>query len=144
MKVEVEVGVHDIRSRFSLRQYPFRARSQNIFLKNLMLCWENNENDAVFDEIFKKKAKIKINFQKNEGYFSEQHPLVEKSPTATDIYIYVYLIKRIRFLDRLLCSCVTLNRNIKMIFFYYCFYRYHLYNYTFLIFTPLFCLRSNS
>ena len=32
----------------------------------------------------KKKAKIKIKFQKKEGYFFGQHPLVEKSPTATD------------------------------------------------------------
>ena len=36
-----------------------------------MLNLKNNENDAVFDEICKnkKKAKIKIKFQKNEGYF---------------------------------------------------------------------------
>ena len=25
---------------------------------------------------------------KNEGYFFGQHPMVEKSPTATDIYIF--------------------------------------------------------
>ena len=41
----------------------------------------------IFDEIFK-KAKIKIKFQKMKGTFFGQHPLVEKSPTATDIYIY--------------------------------------------------------
>ena len=38
-----------------------------------MLNLKNNENDAVFEEIFKrKKAKIKIKFQKNEGYFFGQ------------------------------------------------------------------------
>ena len=51
-----------------------------------MLNLKNNENDAVFDEMCKKKnAKIKIKFPKNEGCFFGQHPLVEKSPTATDI-----------------------------------------------------------
>ena len=37
---------------------------------------------------FAKKTKIKIKLKKNEGYFFEQHPLVEKSPTPTDIPIY--------------------------------------------------------
>ena len=36
-----------------------------------MLNWKNNENDAVFDEICKKKAKIKIKFQKVKGTFLE-------------------------------------------------------------------------
>ena len=35
-----------------------------------------------------KKAKIKIKFQKNEGYLFGQHSLVEKSPTATALFIY--------------------------------------------------------
>ena len=35
-----------------------------------MLNWKNNENDALFDEICKKKkAKIKIKFQKMKGTF---------------------------------------------------------------------------
>ena len=56
-----------------------------------MLNLKNKENDAVFDEnCKKKKAKIKIKFQKNERYPFGQHPLVEKLPTATDIYIYKY------------------------------------------------------
>ena len=46
-----------------------------------MLNLKNKENDAIFDEICK-KTKI----SKNEGYFFGQHPLIEKSPTATDIY----------------------------------------------------------
>ena len=38
-----------------------------------MLNFKNNENDAVLDEIFKKKAKIKIKFQKMKGtYFFGQ------------------------------------------------------------------------
>ena len=38
------------------------------FFLNLMLNLKNNEHDAaVFDEICKKNAKIKIKFQKNEG-----------------------------------------------------------------------------
>ena len=41
----------------------------------------------------KKKSKIKIKFQKKKKF--EQHPLVEKSPTATDMFInlciYYYL-----------------------------------------------------
>ena len=36
---------------------------------------------------FAKKAKIKIKFQKNEGYFFGQHLLVEESQTATDAYL---------------------------------------------------------
>ena len=52
-----------------------------------MLNLKNNEHDAaVFDEICKKNAKIKIKFQKNEGFFFGQHPLNKKSPTATDIF----------------------------------------------------------
>ena len=62
-----------------------------------MLNLKNNEKDAVFDKICKKIAKFKIKFQKNEEYFFGQHPLVEKSPTATDIYynIYQLIIKKI-------------------------------------------------
>ena len=43
-----------------------------------MINLKNNGNDAVFDEICKNKVKIKIKFQKNEGYFFGHHPLVEK------------------------------------------------------------------
>ena len=49
-----------------------------------MLNLKNNEMDAVFDEIRKKKRRLKLNF-KNEGYFFGQHPLAEKSPTAIGI-----------------------------------------------------------
>ena len=38
-----------------------------------MFNFKNNETDAVFDEICKKKAKIKIKFQKNEEYIFGQH-----------------------------------------------------------------------
>ena len=39
-----------------------------------------------------KKEKIKIKFQKMKGmYFFGQHPLVEKSPTSNDIYIFNYI-----------------------------------------------------
>ena len=48
-----------------------------------MLNLKNNESDAVFDEICKKKAKIKIKFQKNETFLdsipwlkSHQPPLI--------------------------------------------------------------------
>ena len=55
-----------------------------------MLNLKNNKNDAVINEI-KKKTQIKIQFQKmKDTYFFGQHPLVEKSPTATDIYILIF------------------------------------------------------
>ena len=39
-----------------------------------MLNLKNNENDAVFDEICKKKAKFKIKFQKMKGAFMDSIP----------------------------------------------------------------------
>ena len=51
-----------------------------------MLNLKNNENDAVFDDICKKKAMIKIKFQKMKGFLDS--PLVEKSPNATDINLF--------------------------------------------------------
>ena len=54
-----------------------------------MLNLKNNGNDAVFDGICKKKAKIKMKFQKMKGSFFRQHSLVEKSPTTTAIYIFI-------------------------------------------------------
>ena len=39
-----------------------------------MLNLKNNENDAVFDEIFKKIAKVKIKFQKIMGTFLDSIP----------------------------------------------------------------------
>ena len=36
---------------------------------------------------FAKKSENKNKIAKNEGYFFGQHPLVEKSPTATDIFL---------------------------------------------------------
>ena len=57
-----------------------------IFL-NLMLNLKNNENDAVSIRWnLQKKKKRRL----NEGYFFGQHPLVEKSLTATNI-IYINL-----------------------------------------------------
>ena len=42
------------------KQYPFGAKVPKIkFKKNLMLNLKNNENDAVFDEICKKKRRLK-------------------------------------------------------------------------------------
>ena len=35
------------------------------------------------------KNKIKFN-KKNEGFFFGQHPLAEKSPTATGVYVYLH------------------------------------------------------
>ena len=40
----------------------------------------------------KKKSEDLNKISKNEGLFFEQHPLVEKSPTSTDIYIYIHNI----------------------------------------------------
>ena len=37
-----------------------------------------------------KKSEDKNKISKNEGYFLLQHPLVKKSPTATDMYIVFY------------------------------------------------------
>ena len=42
---------------------------------------------------FAKKTEIKIRFKKNEGYFFRQHPLVEKSLTATDV---IYKVRQTR------------------------------------------------
>ena len=39
-----------------------------------MLNLKNKENDAVFDEISKKKSKIKIKFQKMKGTFFDSIP----------------------------------------------------------------------
>ena len=48
---------------------------RNIILINLTLNLKNNENDAVFDEICKKKkAKMKIKFQKMKGTFLDSIP----------------------------------------------------------------------
>ena len=73
------------------KQYTFGAKiPKYIFFFNLMLSLKNNENHAVFDEICKKKkAKVKIKFQKNEGYFFGQHHLVEKSSPATALDIFL-------------------------------------------------------
>ena len=48
-----------------------------------MLNLKNNKNDAVFDEICKKKKRRLKIISKNQWYFFGQHPLVEKSPTVT-------------------------------------------------------------
>ena len=40
-----------------------------------MLNLKNNDNDAVFDEICKKKAKIKIKFLKMKGTFLDSIPV---------------------------------------------------------------------
>ena len=52
-----------------------------------MLNLKNNENDAVFDEIWKKKRRLKYKF-KNWRVLFEQHPLFEKSPTATLLFLF--------------------------------------------------------
>ena len=46
--------------------------------------------DAILDEIAK-GAKNKINFKKMTFFFGN-HPMVEKSPPATDIHTYLYLV----------------------------------------------------
>ena len=38
---------------------------------------------------FAKKSEDKNKISKNEGYFFRQHPLVEKSPTATELNFYL-------------------------------------------------------
>ena len=51
---------------------------------------------------FAKKAKIKIKFQKNEGYFFGQHPLDEKSPTGVannNFYFKKILRRHYRMID---------------------------------------------
>ena len=53
-----------------------------------MLNLKNNENDAVFDEICKKKRRLKYNFQKRMILFWTASR-AEKSPTATDIHEYI-------------------------------------------------------
>ena len=53
-----------------------------------MLNLKNNKNEALFDEICKKKRRLKI-ISKNEGYFFGHHPLIEKSPTPSGVYDYL-------------------------------------------------------
>ena len=52
-----------------------------------MLNLKNNENYAVFDEICKKKEKIKIKFQKMKGKFLDSIPWL-KSHQPPLIYTY--------------------------------------------------------
>ena len=59
-----------------------------------MLNLKNNENEAVFDE---KKSEDQNKISKNEGYFFGQHPVVEKSPTATGTPIYIKYLHVIHF-----------------------------------------------
>ena len=62
-----------------------------------MLNLKNNENDAVFNEISKKKAKIKIKFQKMNGFLDSIPWLTDMSPTVSDIPNYLKGRKIIRF-----------------------------------------------
>ena len=43
-----------------------------------MLNLKNNENNTIYDEICKKKAKMKIKFHKNEGYFSVENACLKR------------------------------------------------------------------
>ena len=53
-----------------------------------MLNLKNYENDAVFDEICKKKAKFKIKFQKNEYTFLDSIPwLKSHQPPLMHLHI---------------------------------------------------------
>ena len=49
-----------------------------------MLNLKNNENNAVFDEICKRKAEIKIKFQKMKGTFLDSIPWLK-----SHIYIFI-------------------------------------------------------
>ena len=68
-----DYGVEVTRINFWLLPWLMQIRleqsSQNIFFKYLMLILKNNESDVYS---MKKKTKIKIKFQKNEGYFFGQ------------------------------------------------------------------------
>ena len=58
-----------------------------------MLNLKNKENlmcAVVFDKMCK-KSEDQNKISKNYGYFYGQHPLVEKPPTATDMWVYVDL-----------------------------------------------------
>ena len=69
-----------LRSTFETKRIRLERRSQNILFLNLMMNRWNLQK--------KKKEKIKIQFQKIKGpYIFGQHPLVEKSPTATATYL---------------------------------------------------------
>ena len=63
-----------------------------LFKYELIKFEKNNKKfyDAFIGKFFKKERRIKYNF-KNERLFFGQHPLVEKSPHATDIPIHVYI-----------------------------------------------------
>ena len=58
-----------------------------------MLNLKNSENDAVFDESKKKKAKFKIKFQKMKDTFLESIPwLKSHQPPLIPIYLYIICV----------------------------------------------------
>ena len=61
----------------------------------------------------KKKTEIKIKFQKMKGtYLFRQHPLVEKSPTAIDEYVYLsslLIAKKVNYNYFLLQTKIFIN-----------------------------------
>ena len=60
-----------------------------------MLNLKNNENDALFDEICKKKAKIKIKFQKMKSTFLDSIPWLKSHQS-------VYILERNKLVFQLI------------------------------------------
>ena len=73
-----------------IKQYPFGVKVPKYIFLNLMLNLKFKEYDAVFDEICKKKRRLKYNFKKWTVLFWTES-LVEKSLTATDILFWNWL-----------------------------------------------------
>ena len=64
------------------------------FFFNLMLNLSNNENDAVFDEICKKKTTIKIKFQKMKSTFLDCIPCLKShQPPLEHTHILIVINK---------------------------------------------------
>ena len=90
-----EGGVYVTRFIFwlllSLTQSSIRlgAKALKYIFKNLMFNLKNNENDAVYDEIQKKEAKLKIEFQKMKDTFLDSALWLKSHPFPL-IYPYIF------------------------------------------------------
>ena len=72
----------------------------------------NLKNDAVFRwSLQKKKSEVLNKISKKEGYFFGQHPLVEKSPTASGFYIYFEMNRKQNRASLLSYNCILGERD---------------------------------
>ena len=87
---------------------------------------------------FAKKSEDQNKISKHEGYFFGQHPLVEKTPTATDMYMLICIKQRTTSLISLYESTTlllspTLGKNKNIFNFKFIYNKVHLNNHANLI-----------